>query len=138
MTVSPPIIVNETSDPHRAGDVFVLNSVEEAVGYLEAIDVENNEYIAYDSEGRLLRLGTRDRYVTIEAADAVPEHQAQLRSILTQAFLRVGDRAAITQDWVESATLSELVERARALWHPEFSSLWEIVKEGWEWLLGRR
>ena len=50
MTVSPPIIVNDTSDPNRAGDIIVLDSVEEAVGYLEAIDVANNEYIAYDRE----------------------------------------------------------------------------------------
>ena len=48
--MKPPIIIDEH------GDVEVYNSVEEAAMNLEAIDVENNEYIAYDSEGRLLRL----------------------------------------------------------------------------------
>ncbi len=43
-----PIIVD------NYGDVLVFKSVDDALVYLEPIDVLNNEYIAFDAEGRLL------------------------------------------------------------------------------------
>lgn len=46
-----PIIIDEH------GDISIFLSVAEACDYLEPIDVKNNEYSAYDSEGRCLKLG---------------------------------------------------------------------------------
>ena len=52
----PPIIVD------NFGDVMFFESAHTAERYLEAIDVEHGEYVAYDSEGRLLQLTTsKDR-----------------------------------------------------------------------------
>src|SRR5437870_4224248 len=52
--IQPPIVVD------AKGEVLLFRSVENAAVYLEAIDVQNNEYAAaYDSEGRRLELGTK-------------------------------------------------------------------------------
>ena len=45
-----PLIIDEH------GDVNIYNSIKSAELYLEAIDVKNNEYIAYDANGLLLNL----------------------------------------------------------------------------------
>ena len=42
------------------GDVLVFESVRDATRYIEPIDVTNNEYVGYDSEGRLLNLTVTD------------------------------------------------------------------------------
>lgn len=48
MPINPPVI----ADNH--GDLLIFESVSKAEAYIEAIDVLNNEYVLYDSEGRLL------------------------------------------------------------------------------------
>ena len=45
-----PIILNEN------GDVSLFATLEDAARYMEPIDVRNNEYVAYDSEGYRLKL----------------------------------------------------------------------------------
>lgn len=45
-----PIVLDEN------GDVSLFATVEEAARYMEPIDVRNNEYVAYDSEGYRLKL----------------------------------------------------------------------------------
>lgn len=83
-----PIVVNEH------GDVSVFETVERAAGSLEAIDVGNSEYVAYDSEGRLLSLeisGAKQQ-VVIREAETVATHADDLRRILLEFFSRAGVR----------------------------------------------
>ncbi|MUV14522.1 hypothetical protein [Noviluteimonas gilva] len=72
----PPIIIDEH------GDVSVFESVEAAARYIEPIDVRNNEYVAYDSAGYLLRLVPTEPRVSIPGyASDVPQ-PAQLAQAL--------------------------------------------------------
>lgn len=50
MSMNDPIIIYEN------GDFLFFDSVREAADYLEPIDVKNNEYTAYDVNGRLVDL----------------------------------------------------------------------------------
>lgn len=118
--MEPPIIV----DNH--GDILFFASVEKAEKYLEPIDVENDEYVAYDSVGHLLNLTIQERKwretnflrffkpneytverVIIELAEAEPTHEDQLRERLIYFFALVGE----DKDWLLRATLKELVRR---------------------------
>jgi hypothetical protein len=96
-----PIIVNEH------GNVMFFESVEAAERYLEPIDVENDEYVAYDGEGRLLRLVATSPRITIEDAEAAPAHAHVLRHLLLQFFPAIG----IPQHQLETDSLHELVAR---------------------------
>ena len=77
--MNPAVIVEE----RECGDLHVFRSRAEAEGYLEAIDVENGEYEAFDAEGFPLTLGVDGRRVKIErTTDAAPqkeEVEAKLR-----------------------------------------------------------
>jgi hypothetical protein len=87
-----PVIVDER------GDVLFFESVERAEGKLEAIDVRNEEYVAYDSEGRLLKLAIERSetstffglgtnvldYVVVEGAEDRPNHAPQLPAVLVR------------------------------------------------------
>lgn len=70
-------------------DLHVFRSVEEATGYLEAIDVENGEYEAFDAEGFPLTLSVAGSRVRIERTSGVPpkkeEVEAKLRSFVGDA-----------------------------------------------------
>lgn len=55
-----------------AGDVIVFASIEMMQSYLEAIDVENGEYEAWDAAGYLLELGVgeaRSEWLKITQSD---------------------------------------------------------------------
>lgn len=86
--MKPPIIAD------NFGDLLIFNTIESAQGYLEPIDVRSNEYVVYDSEGRLLRaLASSDSGpVTIEDAEKVPTHQTALRGALISFLSQVGER----------------------------------------------
>ncbi len=100
--IRPPIIVDES------GDVIVFASVEHAERYLEPIDVEENRCVAYDSEGRLLKLRPTEPRITIESAEAVPSHSREVRDILIEFLEYLGH----SREWLTQASLSELVEKA--------------------------
>ncbi len=74
--ICPPIIVDEQ------GTATVFESIEDAERYLEPIDVRNEEYVAYDSEGRLLRLLPTSPRITIENAELEPRHSSEVRDLL--------------------------------------------------------
>jgi hypothetical protein len=101
--MKPPIIVDEH------GGVEIYKTIEEAAMDLEAVDVENNEYVAYDSEGRLLRLiPTSVHAVTIESAEQEPSHTDELHAVLFKFLMDNGERAS----WLKEASLQELVTKA--------------------------
>ena len=110
--MQPPIVVN------NRGDIMFFASVKKVEQELEAVDVENREYIAYDSEGRLITLGTAPRNgwrffgakrVVVQSAEPLPTHAGELQEVLRNFFRhpRVGE----PEEWVVSASLSDLVNR---------------------------
>jgi hypothetical protein len=78
---TPPIFV----DDH--GDISVFRSVGFAESWMEAIDIENEEYTAYDASGRLLALSADRRQTHIALAEEEPTHSSELAQKL-QKFLR--------------------------------------------------
>lgn len=77
----PPIFVIDDDD------VIVYESVEVD---LEPLDVTGGGLVAYDSEGRLLRLETNRGEVTVSVAEANPTHAVELEFTLRK-FLRATD-----------------------------------------------
>ena len=100
--MKPPIIVYEP------GDASIFQSVRSAESYLEPIDVKKNEYVAYDSEGRLLSLSATNFKVSIESAEPEPTHVLELRRILSDFLAHNG----VQQKWLQTASLQELVTKA--------------------------
>lgn len=99
----------------ESGDVSAFDSVESAEGYVEAIDVEAGEYVAFDSVGRRLRMavvhGVRwGRNVVISAAeDSSPEPGDEaLRSGLLRYAVAVGPEISGILE-PDSLTLEKLV-----------------------------
>ena len=99
----------------------VYNSVENAQLDLEAIDVNNDEYVGYDGRGRLLRLSTSKikkpflvffkvtiEKVVIELAENNPTHASELRERLRKFFSHIG----LPKDWTSQASLEDLVTKA--------------------------
>jgi hypothetical protein len=94
-----PIIVVES------GDILFFTSLIIAERYLEPIDVRNNEYTAYDSEGRLLCLIPCENTVKIELAEEKPTHADKLKEALLDFFTEVG----FATDLLSQASLEELI-----------------------------
>lgn len=108
-----PIIVNEH------GDVSIYRSVEQAERALEAIDVQNGEYVAYDAQGRPLVLSVvveekagpfglfprRIENVRLTEDPTAEADEAGLRALLVQ-FL---DRAGISPNDVKDEDISSFV-----------------------------
>jgi hypothetical protein len=113
--MKPPIIVDEH------GDLTFYASAREAEAALEPVDVENGEYTAYDSEGRILNLQINKKTVpaffglfkqtvervSVESAEDEPRHAGDLRAALASFLERLGEPAG----WLRSASLKELVEK---------------------------
>jgi hypothetical protein len=101
--MKPPIFVDEN------GDTAVFLKVEDAEVYLEPIDVENEEYVAYDSEGTLLELLPTKPRITIRSTSpprmCVPE--------LRQALCGMLSYSGVSEDWLKDASLEEIVEKAK-------------------------
>lgn len=105
--MKPPLIVQSVRSPE---DVLVFSSVDGAERYLEPIDVLGEEYIAYDSEGRRLRLtapNAVDR-ITIGLAELAPRHSDELRATLIRLLSCSGKEV----DDLQQMTLPDLVQRA--------------------------
>jgi len=104
--IQPPIILNENARMDVGGDVNVFLSVEDAEGYVETIDVENDEYFAFDSQGRLLEFEVSGDIVRLRPAENDPSHQDVLKKVLVPLLVGMGyDRQAC-----EAKTLANLVE----------------------------
>ena len=107
--MKPPIILND------GGDLIFFASVEDVEQCLEVIDVERGAHIAYDSEGRLVKVGVAKqrgmfsgtKRVVVQDAESEPTHAAELRDTLVDFFSRAGE----SQEWLASASLGDLVRR---------------------------
>lgn len=100
-----PIVI----DDH--GDLSFFSSVAAAELYLEAIDVENKEYKAYDGRGRVLRLTTtrkgRNEVVKIE-----PTSRFQVEHLRTQLANFLGN---LSETFEKDESLEELIKRSHRL-----------------------
>lgn len=81
----PPIFVVEN------GDLNVYALIENAQNDLEAIDVNDGIYAAYDAKGRLLRLETQDNHVIISLAEYKPTHADELEQIVREFLRKIDD-----------------------------------------------
>jgi len=97
------------------GDLHVFESVDQAERYIEPIDVKNNEWTIYDSEGRSVeavitrRWGFPER-VVLTARDQIPRHSNELRSRLITFLTRIGK----VHDGLAELPLERLIEEARS------------------------
>ena len=110
-----PIFVSEPND------LSAYESVSDLKLDLEPVDVEQGNYFAYDSEGRLLNLratgvrrglfGSVDQHkasITVELAEETPSHADELRHRLV-SFLSAVEKNG---PFLDSLSLEELVSRA--------------------------
>jgi hypothetical protein len=85
--MTPPIVVDEN------GDVSFYPSVEAAARALEPIDVKNNEYIAYDSEGFILQLAFSGPNVIITGHGSATPALGALTEVLQSFWERAATPA---------------------------------------------
>ena len=99
----------------------IFTTAAQAEEYLEPVDVRNNEYVAYDSAGRLLRLTVEEKKVmlysmipispgervVIGPAEAAAAHTGELRDLLTGFLAACGE----DPDWLAQVSLDVLVHR---------------------------
>jgi len=97
-----PVIVDEH------GSILAFESFKDAALYLEPIDVQNDEYISYDGEGRLLRLIATSPRITIEYSESEPHHADELRKLLIGFLERTGK----AREELIPVPLRDLVARA--------------------------
>ena len=90
----PPIVL------YDKGDVDLFLTTEDAENAIEIIDVRNQEYVVYDSEGKLLRFRIierpmvggllRRRDVVLEEAEETASHRQELRNVVRQFLMHSG------------------------------------------------
>ena len=101
-SIKPPIVIDESSD------IDVFDSVAHAESYLEPIDVKNNLFVAYDSEGKLLRPLPTSPTITIDSAESEPNHLNELREVLIKFITQM----SIPVEQLRKSTTQELVQKA--------------------------
>lgn len=99
-----PIIVSNN------GDAEIFESVVAVQDYLEVADVLDEQYSAYDSKGRILPLLVQNGKVIVQNDDSQRCDADELRRILTRYLTGV----KIPTEWLNQATLEQLVERRMA------------------------
>lgn len=116
LAIHPPIFVIEGLD------VLCFRTVESAQSYLEPQDVATDDYVAYDSHGNLLILGTARRevarkllwfsrkvmreIVTVESHQPPVNKASDLAEALRKYLAQFGKDA----NWLTTANLPELVK----------------------------
>jgi hypothetical protein len=95
----PPIIV------YNKGDVLLFMSASDAERYLEPIDVLNSEYVAYDSEGKLLEIVIQHGVVALTVPIEIRYRRCELREIVCENLVAHG----LQQDQLSTKTLHELI-----------------------------
>ena len=105
--MKPPIIVNDNNSMDRTGALDVFNTIPELELYLEPWFVDEPHFI-FDSEGLQLVI-TSDGYRVHLAPKDPRSFGAELAHLYFTTFLKACD-SSVTDDFVKTATLSELAE----------------------------
>jgi hypothetical protein len=87
-------------------DLSIYDSAEDVEQHLEAIDVRNGEYIAYDRDGRRLVLSAKEKQVYITYGEEEP-HAVDLANALRAYLVATGKPAKTEID------LPALIEACR-------------------------
>lgn len=114
------------------GDMEIFNSVEEAVSYIEPIDVHHRLWVAFDSAAVPLRvstarapkltfarrvLGSLERTIIEEVDEdiAVPE---KLRQLICENLESIPNREllGVSDAWLAGASLDEMVLKATSVY----------------------
>ena len=99
--MTPPIVIDEN------GDVTLYQSVEAAARSLEPIDIKNNEYVAYDSEGFVLNFECQGPHVLISGrASSQPAPEALL------AVLQSFWERALKTPWPATTSANQAVAQS--------------------------
>jgi hypothetical protein len=105
----PPIIAD------NRGDVLVFDTVAAAESYMEPVDVRNDEYIVFDSEGRFLtpsvESARRGERTLLKDAEPTPAHASEARKTLLQVLMR-SSRSAPGMEQMTLAQLIDLMPRS--------------------------
>lgn len=106
-------ILNESSDKNVAGDVNLVSTLERLTLAAEAIDVRNDEYFCFTSEGHQVTLRAESDYGPISATvELQPRHKDEAASILRSYLRWLARSGKINADLasIERGSLAELVE----------------------------
>lgn len=116
--INNPIILDEN------GNLLFFNSKDIAELYIEPEDVKNNEYIAYDSEGRLLKLELIEYektgflglsksirvQVNIVSTEDFPNHSNELKRKLTKFLHKISPSYKDEEDYMLQDILQKVIE----------------------------
>ena len=97
--IKNPIILDEN------GNLLFFRSIDIAERYMEPEDIKNNEYIAYDGEGRLLKLELAENErsiffgffkvtqfkVKILSTERIPSHKQELEQKLLEFLQKISE-----------------------------------------------
>jgi len=115
-----PLIFDEN------GALFFCRTKEDAEKYLEVEDILENEYVAYDSDGRLLQLRVERTYkpilfglrkkmlpkIIIECAETTPAHRNELRNKLLEFYKKITSDAKVDPDISLQDLLAKVIEKS--------------------------
>lgn len=122
----PPIFLVEDLD------VGIFISLEDAELQLEPFVVQQGRDVAYDAQGRPLRLETDGSRVRISLVHDEPTHAGDLTAILRQYLKEKNEPLADDP----TCDLSSLVEACRKFASPSHS-IGDLLAESWRWLRRR-
>ncbi|MBK1869948.1 hypothetical protein [Taklimakanibacter albus] len=105
-------ILNESFDKSVAGDVNLFSTAERLIIAVEAIDVRNDEYSCFTSEGCQVTLSAENDYGPVSATvETQPRHMNEAASILRSYLCWLASNGKIDADLasIERGSLVELV-----------------------------
>jgi len=106
-------ILNESSDKNSAGDVNLFSAMEHLITAVEAIDVRNDEYSCFTSEGHQVVLSAKSDYSPVSATiETRPGHKDEAASILRSHLRRLASNGSLNVELarIERGSLAELSE----------------------------
>jgi hypothetical protein len=113
MIASPVVLVDGD------GCLGLFETAEEAAVNLDTTDVVEQEYQAYDGDGRLLVVVWTGETARIDPAEVVPTHSRALRAALERALVRAdGEMKEIERHRPLEDLMKEVTRRKRGHWFP--------------------
>ena len=112
--MEPLYILNESDQPDQPGDVNIFRNIDSLLGYVEAIDVRNNEYLTFTTDGRKITLSAEEDYAPVSAdIEEKPQQQDVVMRLLHAYLLRVAEDGHFGIDEkaaTDAKTLDDLAE----------------------------
>lgn len=107
-------ILNESKTLDIPGDVKYYKTLDELISSIEAIDVRNDEFFAFVSDGRRIRLSAVGEYSPVIAKiEKSPEQREPLQKLLFRDLVRMSKHPNFDMDLAvlkAAETLDDLVK----------------------------